>query len=250
MAKIGLQLYSIKEDCAEDFLGAIAKVAEIGYDGVEFAGYYDTPADTLKQHLADHNIAAAGTHIGVPALENELGDVIDYADAIGCPAVINPGFRIDESDPVGTVNHIAELFNRAGAACHASGQRFMYHIHGHEFKPVDGDKTGMQILLENTDPELVWLEPDVMWVEHGGVDAVQFLKAHGDRCAYLHLKDYIDRESWRDTEVGNGAIDMPGIMAVAKTLDIPWYIVEQEAFDKPRLESIAICLQNVRQLMA
>ena len=246
MAKIGLQLYSIKEETAEDFFGTLRRVAEIGYDGVEFYGYFDTPAAELKKLLNELNIAPAGTHVGVNVLRDGLDSQIEYAKAIDCPVLICPGFRVEGEH---TFHEMATLFNQSGAACKAAGLRFLYHLHGHEYAQYNG-KTGMDILIEETDPALVGWEPDVFWIENAGVSAVEFIQQHAGRCPYVHLKDTKDRTDWHDTEIGDGALDMPGIVQAAKAGGVEWFIVEQEAFDMPRMDSVAISLKNTRRLTA
>lgn len=246
MSRIGLQLYSIKEETGRDFFGTLRRVAEIGYDGVEFAGYFGASAADLKALLNEISLLPCGSHVGVPVLQNDLESAIAYAQDIDCPALICPGFRVEGEH---TFHEIAALFNQAGAACKAAGLRFLYHLHGHEFVQYD-DKTGMDILIAETDPALVGWEPDVYWVEKAGVSAVEFIQQNGDRCPYIHMKDMKDRVDWHDTEVGAGALDSAGIIAAAKAFPVEWYVVEQEAFDMPQLESIAISLQNLRRLLA
>ena len=246
MSQIGLQLYSIKEETERDFFGTLRRVAEIGYDGVEFAGYFGAEAADLKALLAEIDLLACGTHVGAQVLQNDLDNAIAYASAIDCPAVICPGFKVEGEH---TFHEIAALFNKAGAASKAAGMKFLYHLHGHEFVQY-GDKTGMDILIEETDPALVGWEPDVYWVEKAGVSAVEFIQKNGDRCPYIHMKDMKDRSDWHDTEVGAGALDSAGIIRAAQAFPVEWYIVEQEAYDMPQMESIAISLQNLRQLTA
>ncbi len=248
MTQLGLQLYSVKEDVAEDFFGTLAKVAEIGYDGVEFAGYKDVAAPDLKAVLDDYGLVAAGTHVGVQALENDLENQIADAKAIDCPALLCPGFwGMDKT--VALFQRMADLFNHVGEHCKAAGLGFFYHIHGHEFVQFD-DQSGMDILLENTDPALVGFEPDTYWIERVGVNALDFVQKHGARCGYIHLKDTKDRDEWLDAEIGDGLIDIADIIKAAAQFDVAWFIVEQEYFEMPRLESVAISLQNVRQMMA
>ncbi len=249
MTPIGLQLYTIKEAAEKDFLGTVRKVGDVGYDGVEFAGYFGTPAAELKKTLDDSNLRAAGTHHGVDILRNQLEEHIDYALAIGCEAILCPGFWGVDLTQESTFTSMADLFNHAGERCRASGLRFAYHIHGHEFVLFNG-KTGMDILIQNTNPALVELELDTYWVERSGVDALQYFKMHGQRCTYLHLKDSKDRVNWHDAEVGDGVIDIAAIVKEAENFPVHWLIVEQEAFDRPPMESIAISLRNVRKLAA
>jgi sugar phosphate isomerase/epimerase len=249
MAKIGLQLYTVKNEAQHDFLGLLKKVADIGYDGVEFAGYFDTPAKQLLQVLQDLQLEVAGTHIGVDALRDHLDDVMAYSQAIHCPTVICPIFRGVDLKAESTFRQMGKFFNQVGETCRKNGLRFMYHIHGHEFETFNG-QYGLDILLEETAPENMALQPDTAWVEHAGLDAVAALKKYGSRCASLHLRDIRSRDGRDGTEVGNGIIDMPGVLAEAQALSIEWLVVEQEKFSMPPLESVAINLKNIRAMLA
>ncbi len=245
MAQIGLQLYSIREQAAADLPGTLARVAEIGYDGVEFAGYYGVAPAEVRKTLEATGLAVAGAHVGFELLEDDLAHQIDLAAAVGCPAIGCPGIWNVAYD-LATFERMAATFNRAAVACHAAGLGFFYHIHGFEFVEVAPGQTGMDILLAQMDPVLVTLEPDTHWVARAGVDPVTFVGQHHARCSHLHLKDAGDTENWRDTEVGAGIIDMAGVVAAAP--EVGWWVVEQEAFDMPEMESIAVSLANLRAL--
>ena len=245
MTSIGLQLYSIRDIAAADLSGTLTRVAETGYDGVEFAGTYGVDAATVRQGLADAGLAAAGAHVSVPLLEESLAEQIELALALGCPAIGCPGFwNVDYTLP--TFERMAQLFNQAGAACADAGIGFYYHIHGHEFVEVAPGQSGMDVLLTQTDPALVTLQPDVYWVARAGVDPVAFVHEHAARCSSLHLKDAADTVDWRDTEVGDGIIDTAGAAAAAP--NVSWWIVEQEAFEMDPMASIAVSLKNLRAL--
>ena len=220
---IGLQLYTIKEETAKDFLGTLRKVAEIGYDGVEFAGYFDTSAPDLKQVLDETNLRVAGTHLNTTILRNDLAANIEYAQAIDCPTILCPSFKVEERS-ADFFKKIANFFNEVAQTCKASGLGFAYHIHGHEFIDFDG-KSGMDILFENTDSSLVFYELDTYWVEKAGVDALSLFKAHADRCSFIHFKDMKDRVDWHDTEIGDGMIDVAGIIAASSDSAVEWFVV-------------------------
>lgn len=166
----GLQIYTILDEARRDLVGTIRRVAAIGYDGVEFAGYFDIPAATLQRALAESGLRAAGTHVGLPLL--------------------------------------------------------------------------------HTDPDLVSFELDTYRVEKAGVDALRLFQQHAQRCTFIHFKDAIDRLHWRDTEIGVGIIDVAGILAAVPQSTVRWFIVEQEAFDMPLLESVAVSLANLRRMSA
>jgi sugar phosphate isomerase/epimerase len=245
MASIALQLYSIRDIAAADLVGTLARIAEIGYDGVEFASYYGVDPAAVRQGLADAGIAATGAHISVAQLEEALEAQIEEAKLVGCPMIGCPGFwNVDYN--LATFERMADLFTRSGEACADAGLGFYYHLHGHEFVEVAPGKSGMDVLLERTDPQLVTLQPDVYWVARAGIDPVAFVRDHAARCSSLHLKDAANQNDWRDTEVGAGIIDTTGVVAAAP--EVSWWIVEQEAFEMDPMESIAVSLGNLRAL--
>ncbi len=247
MAQIGIQLYSLREETKLAFFGTIIKVAKAGYQGVEFAGYHGAQAVALKKLLTDHGLVAAGAHLGLAPLESSLEANLEYCLQIECPAVIVPFIDATLRPDLDGYKRVAERFNRLGEACRKNGLKFMYHQHGFEFQDLGG-KTGMEILDECTDPALVGFEPDVYWIEHAGVDAVQFMKKYGARAWYIHCKDAANKTDWRDTEAGAGVIDMAGVIHEARKHNATWYILEQEHFDLPPMESIAISLKNLQRL--
>ena len=243
---IGLQLYTIGEETRRDFHGTIRRVGAMGYDGVEFAGYFGSSASDLKQTLAESGLRAAGTHLPVPVLRSDLAAQIEYSLAIDCPTILCPTFRVEERS-VAFFERMAAFFNETAQVCKDAGLDFAYHIHGHEFIDLDG-RSGMDILFDATDPSLVSFELDTYWVEKAGVDALTLFREHAQRCTFIHFKDAIDRVDWHDTEIGAGIIDVAGILAATSDSAVQWYVVEQEAFTVPPMESIAISLANLRRL--
>jgi sugar phosphate isomerase/epimerase len=249
MAKLGLQLYTVRDVADKDLPGAMRQVAQIGYDGVEFAGgVMQTPANVIKKTLAETGLTVAGAVFLWNELENNLKGIISYCKEIGCPTVVFPWIdeklRLDRSGWLA----VAQQFNAWARECRANGLNFLYHVHGYEFSTVEG-KTGMDWLMETIDPKLVQLEIDVYWVEHAGVDSVEFMKKWGHLSPSIHFKDMKDRASKMDTEVGAGAIDMLAIARIGKQHNARWFIVEQEQFDMPSMESVAISLRNLKKVV-
>ncbi len=247
MGRIGLQLYTVRQEAATDFLGTIRKVAGIGYEGVEFDRYFGTPAHVLKRTLDETGLAAAGSTVRWPVLENGLEASIEYCRLIGSPAIVCPWIDAGMRQSLDGFKKIVDSFHSFGAMCADNGIRFLHHIHGFEFEPIGGTCL-MDYLLDHLDPKLANFEVDVYWVEHAGVDAVQFMQRHAERCPYIHFKDTRDKKNFHDTEVGEGAIDMPSIMGLGKAHQAEWFIVEQESFDIPPMESVATSLRNLRKM--
>jgi sugar phosphate isomerase/epimerase len=245
---IGLQLYSLKEQTEKDFLGTLKEVGELGYDGVEFAGYYGTSSNDLKKALDDYGLKAAGSHIGIKDLENNLDEVINYSLEIDNPYVICPGLPEEYRHSASAYKRTAELFNRVGEQCKQSGLLFGYHNHDFEFQTFEG-KTGLQHLVDETETDDVFFELDTYWAEVCGNPSVELINQLRERCKVLHIKDMNNWKEKRNIEVGKGVMDFEKIVAAGKTQEVEWYTVEQEAFDIDQMESIEISLRYLRGIL-
>ena len=249
MAKIGLQLYSIKELTEKDFFGSLEKVAKIGYQGVEFAGFFGAPASELKKVLDDLGIVPCGSHTGIDALEEELNRVIDYNLEIGNQYIICPGLPEHMRDSYDAYLKLADKFNEIGQKCKDQGIQFGYHNHDVEFQKFNGEY-GLDILLSNTQPDLVHMELDTFWVEYAGLKSVDFMKKYPKQhSSLIHIKDMKSLDEKISTEVGNGIMDFVEIINLAKELGTKWYIVEQEELEMPQLESIEKSLEYLNSII-
>lgn len=237
MEKIGLQLYSIKELTEKDFLGTLKKVAEAGYAGVEFAGFFNTPAKELRKVLDSLNLKAAGSHVGPDALKANLGELIEYALEIGNPYLICPWMPEEMCNSGDAYKRTADLFNQIGQKCKDNGLKFGYHNHEFEFKKFDGEY-GLDLLVANTQPDLFFIELDTFWVEYSGLKSVDFINKYKERCSILHIKEMKSLEEKVSTTVGKGVMDFKGITAAGKQHGVEWYTVEQEEFESDQLESV------------
>ncbi len=249
MAKIGLQLYTVKEEVSKDLLGTLRAVAHMGYEGVEFASVPREPAAIVKEVLDESKLECAGV---VAPLHELLDDhafayATNYCRTIGCDTILMPWltdeYRIDADAYIAA----ASILNGVGTRCKAEGMSLLYHVHGYEFVDFDG-VTGLDILMDRSNPELVGLEPDTYWIEHGGADSLAVYQRFSQRSLTIHFKDARDRQSWHDVEVGVGIIDVAGILAAAKSKPVRWFVVEQEKFEMPPMESAAISFRNLKRL--
>lgn len=249
MKKIGLQLFSVKELTQQDFFGTLERIANIGYDGVEFAGFFDAKAPQLHKVLNDLDILACGSHTGIDQLEKDLNRVIDYNLEINNEYIICPGLPTYKRDSYDAYMRLADQFNEIGQKCKDQGLQFGYHNHDFEFEKFN-DMYGLDILLSNTESDLVHMELDTFWVEYAGLKSIDFMKKYPKQhSSLIHIKDM---KSWDDkisTEVGKGVMDFIEITNVAKELGTKWYIVEQEEFEIPQLESIEISLNYLRDIL-
>ncbi len=241
---IALELYTVRDETARDFAGTLRRVAEIGYTAVEFAGYGGLSADEMKRLLAETGLTAAATHVGLDLLERALDDAIAYCGAIGCHYLVLPGLPEDRRGP-DDLRALAPRLDDIGRRCRARDITFGYHNHDWEFAQHDGVAL-LDLLLDATDPALVGLELDTYWAAYAGVDPVAYLRRRSGRVPLAHLKDMTPERTF--TEVGDGTLDLPAIIATARAAGAQWYIVENDAPAIPSLESARRSLTNLQAM--
>lgn len=238
---IAVQLYTLREVMPSDVVGTLRAVADLGYQGVEFAGLHNTPVGELRATLADLGLAACSAHVALDLFENDPDRTIATYQALGCPFLVVPW--LPESRRGGYAA-LGEVLNRIGERVRAAGMRLAYHNHDFELRD-QGGKTGLQMLMETTDPALVSFELDAGWVAKVNGDALALMRDLADRLALLHVKDVTAAGEW--AEVGQGAVDYRPIVAAAAGQGVEWLIVEQDTTKRPPLESVAMSLKWLRE---
>jgi sugar phosphate isomerase/epimerase len=164
---VALQLYTVREEAARDFVGTLDQVAGIGYRGVELAGYGPLTAEALRAKLDALGMTVAGSHIALARMEAELPAVIRECQTLGCPTLVCP-FLPPERRTDAAYRDVAASLNRIGAAAHAEGLGLCYHNHAFEFETMIDGLTAFDWLAAHTDPALVQLELDAFWVQKAG----------------------------------------------------------------------------------
>lgn len=251
MSKIGLQLFSVWRDAEHDFLGTFQKVADLGYEGVQFAGFYNTPANKVKQLLDEYQIMSAGAHIGInQLLSHELENTFEYHNKIGNHLIICPAIPKEMRQTADDYKKTAETLNKIGETCKKAGFIFGYHNHDYEFERF-GDKTGLELLFENTESDLVKMELDCYWASFADHDPIEIIQKYKDRVVSLHIKDMkIVNGKKTGTEVGKGLLDFASLIKAANKFGIEWFTVEQEEFEGDPYESLAINVDTLKLLLA
>ena len=236
IAKIGLELYTVREALKKDFEGTLSRVAKIGYKEVELAGYFEhmtgwNPAPKQARQILDSDgLAAPATHVPYTALSPEnWPKIIEASEKLGHKYIVNPSIDRKLSKTVDGWKKAAETFNRAGEESLKSGIHLGYHNHVEEFKAVDG-KLPYDILLTEADPNLLKMEMDLGWAHEAGVDPLDYFAKYPGRFPLVHVKDFTkDRQM---TDVGKGEIDWKRIFEKSDLAGIKHYFVE---FDDPKL---------------
>ena len=256
MKQVALQLYSIRERMAQDVRQTLLETAHAGYSGVEFAGYFNHSAEEIRSFLDEAGLACAGTHIGLATLAPDtIEETIRFNQAIGNTLLIVPGVPREMYSSYDACARLGETLDGIGKRLKSDGMTLYYHNHHLEFQVYDG-KYGLDIMFENADPAHLSMELDCYWAHIAGVDPLAYIKKYGSRCSLLHMKDRkaddqdkVAQGVYECTEVGSGVIDFPSIIALGKEIGVRWYIVEQESFDRPMLESIALSAQYLNKTL-
>ena len=227
--EISLQLYSIHEETQKDFAGSVQKVAEIGFQGVEFAGYGGLTAGEQVQLLKNCGLYSVGTHTGLSVFEDNFEAELSYSKAIGSKYIICPWAKVETMEEI---DHLAEVLNRAAEKAAKEGIKVGYHNHDHEFVKIDG-KYALDLLAERTNDNVV-LELDVFWVAYAGVDPVEYIKKWGKRVELIHIKQ-IDANK-ANVDAADGILDMKKIKDAAEYAT--YFVLEHEEYDKPVWDAI------------
>ncbi|HEX5415490.1 MAG TPA: sugar phosphate isomerase/epimerase [Chloroflexota bacterium] len=246
--RIGLQMYTVREAAQRDFPGTVRQVAAIGYPAIQFAGYGNLSATEMKSLLDELNLAVAGSHVGFEALRDNFAGELEYNLAVGNRDLIVPMMPNELRSQGGekAFHQMAAWLDEIGERCRQNGARLSYHNHALEFEPI-GSRTGMEILLDETDPDLVKWEPDVYWIAYANQDPATWIRKYGGRQPFIHLKDMTADASRTFAEVGEGIIDFAPIFAASEAQGAEWYVVEQDRCARSPFESIALSLQHLKE---
>ena len=261
----GIQLYSVRQQMAQDFEGALAAVREAGFVEVESASLPKKPATEIRAALDKAGLKCVSSHRSFDDITKNLDATTDFEKTLGVSYIIcpSPGRRNPAPTKVwpGSFTlddwkYNAEEFNKTGEKLKKAGITFGYHNHWMEFVPADG-KIPYEELLRLCEPDKTTFEMDCGWVKVAGQDPVALMKRYPHRFSMLHVKDfhlppdisYATHEQAKVTELGRGSIDYRPIFAqAAKNQKITHAFVEQEAFDIPWQESLKVDADYLKNL--
>ncbi|MEJ0058324.1 MAG: sugar phosphate isomerase/epimerase [Terricaulis sp.] len=225
--KIGIQLYTLRAAMEQDVAGTLGRVADIGYDEVEFAGYFNTPASEIKRLLGTLNLTAPSAHVQPADMRDKPQEVIDAAKEIGHEYLVFPWLPPEQRVTLDLWRATADFCNTFAQQCQTAGLKFAYHNHDFEFQPIDG-VVPYNLLRERCDPALVKFELDLYWASKAGQDPNTVLASDPGRFPMCHVKDMDAAGEMAD--VGAGTIDFAAIFA-ANTFE--HYFVEHDATTDP-----------------
>ncbi len=188
-------------------------------------------------------------HTDLDTLSTNMGPLAEAANELGATYVVLPSMPEENRKTIDDYKRTAELFNKIGAEAKSNGIRFAYHNHGYGLSKMDGILP-LDIILQQTDPSLVWLEMDLFWTTAGGADPIALLKANKGRYKLMHVKDMKKKVRfsgdggtpnqwtalWGEmTTAGDGVLDLKNILAVAKENGLDHCVVEQDIVAHPEI---------------
>jgi len=238
---VGLQLYSVRNECKADFPGTIAAVGRMGYAGVEFAGYWNYSAKDIRRMLDDAGLVACGTHTSFESLlPDKLDETIEFNRTLGNKFLIVP-YMTGKTRADWLAR--AERLNAVAAALKPLGMLTGYHAHAHDFKPVEGEPA-WDIFFRNTRPEVI-MQLDTSNCLDGGADPVEVLRRYPGRGLTIHLKA---NGGGPEAVIGEDKVNWSGVFELCETISgTQWYVVEHESSRQP-LVAVQRSLDALRAL--
>ena len=218
--KLAVQLYTLREDYSngEEFLEILEKVKEIGFDGVEFAGYAGLEPEVIKAKLDELGLVAVGCHMRIENYEGEkLEESIKLGKALGMKYM---GVGGADHSTKEEVDKLVDVFSKANERGKDEGIKFYYHNHTEEFEnEIDGK------LIMDRIAEGAYLEIDTYCSYCGGADNYKYITEHKDDIILLHVKDGIDRHPMA---LGEGNNDLLSVFKAAKDSGMEWLVLEND----------------------
>jgi sugar phosphate isomerase/epimerase len=287
--RVGLAMFTVRNSFQEDPKSTMKEIADSGYKVIEIANHHaeEDPGTgfgfsvkELKKMADDNGITILGAHImpsgGGKAIEtfyyndDHLKKIINYYIELGGKYL---SFPIDFFPTADYLKKRCELYNHIGTLCAPYGIKFLYHNHFHEFALLEGNVT-MDLIVKNTDPDLVGIELDAYWTILGAYDPAEKIRQYGKRIDLIHEKDFplqqvqnmnmwtkIDQNVPLDwdtyhaqikpeyfTEVGNGMIKIQDVIDAGNEFDIPYILVEQDYTTLTEYESIKVSMANFKKM--
>lgn len=266
MLPIAYQVYSARGEAQKDLEGVLARLSQIGYNGVEFAGFYGKTADEIKALLEKHNLQAISSHVPIDGAQKDPFGTIAFHQAIGCKYIAIP--YLDEEARPGGPKFAATLnwLKKFGHLCKKGGIQLLYHNHDFEFDMLSG-QYGLDFMYDAISPKHLGAEIDTCWVHYAGVSPSNYVAKYAGRVPLVHVKDYVGKKTDGGTPygllgageadevafmykpLGKGINEIPAIVKAAKKSGAKWLVVEMdESPEMPPLEAAKISYDFLKPL--
>ena len=242
---VAVQMFTLREESQQDFAGALKKVKELGYDGVEFAGYGGLSATEVRELLDNLGLQAASSHIPLDQIENNLDQVIEDQKILGSNFIVCPYLMPDRRSEE-DYQTLVQVLEQAGEKCRREGLTLCYHNHDFELDRLNDGRMALETIFEDTKPENVSTELDVYWLSKAGEKPVEWINRYSGRTPLVHLKDMTTDEEQFFAELGTGGVDIEAVLNTGEDAGVQWWVVEQDVSRKTPFESIEISINYLK----
>ena len=266
---VAYQIYSAREEAAQDLNAVLATLKGLGYDGVEFAGFYGHTAEEVKAMLDANGLVAISSHVPFVQIEADMFGVIAYHQAIGCKYIAVP--YLDDQTRPGAPGfaHAIAVIDKFGRLLKEAGMTLLYHNHDFEFVTMSG-MYGLDFLYEAIPADYLQTELDICWVKYAGENPADYIRKYAGRCPIVHLKDFVgrkedgstpyaliglDENEKKDTQafefrpVGYGCQNVEEVLNAGIESGAQWFIVEQDqSIGRTPLEAAEMSIGTLKKL--
>lgn len=248
---IGLQLYTIRDEVSKNLNSTLERVAKIGYNSIEAAGYanrqfYGLKPAEFKKLVNSFGMELHSTHSNISP---DIADtVIEDTIEAGIPYLIMPWLAPDKRVSLDSYKKLADDYNIIGEKCKNAGITFAYHNHDFEFETIEGE-IPYNLLLDNTEADLVKMQLDLFWIKKAGFDPIHYFEKYPGRFELWHIKDMDDTQAAANIEVGRGIIDFETLLKYKEQAGMKYFFIELDNCILPPFECIELSYNNMKDLL-
>jgi len=243
VSRVGLMLYTVRDECARDFEGTLRAVAEQGYEGVELFDFHGSPVAEVRGWLDELGLAVAGRHASLAALESDLDQLAEDAELLGINRVVLSW--IDPPESVEDARSVTERLERLAEEAARSGLELGFHNHWGELRVLEHGRR----LFDDFLGLPIFLELDLGWAWWAGVDPVELLDLARGRVPLVHVKDFPVQGERTFCPVGDGNVGYERVARAAVAQGVEWLLVEQDETDGPSLDAAERSLQALTRML-
>lgn len=242
---VAVQMYTLREESQKDFAGTLKKVAELGFNGVEFAGYGGLTAKEVKALLDELGLQAASSHVPLEELENNLSQVIEDQKILGSKYVVCPYLMPDRRSEE-DYQALISLLDQVGETCRREGITLCYHNHDFELDLLEDGRMALKAIFDDTISDNVKAEFDIYWLTKAGEKPEKWIDRYKNRTPLVHLKDMTKDEEQFFAELGTGGVDIESVLNIGEETGVQWWVVEQDMSRRTPFESIEISINYLK----
>jgi sugar phosphate isomerase/epimerase len=235
----------LREESERDFAGTLKRVAELGFDGVEFAGYGGLTAKEVKALLEELGLQAASSHVPLEQLENNLAQVIEDQKILGSKYVVCP-YLLPDRRSEADYQALISILDQVGEVCRREGITLCYHNHDFELDRLADGRTALESIFDDVNAVNVKAELDIYWLTKAGEKPVEWINRYQTRTPLVHLKDMTTDEEKFFAELGTGGVDVEAVLNIGEEAGVQWWVVEQDMSRRTPFESIEISMNYLK----